>query len=84
MERYFDKRVQRSKTAIKGAFLTLLYKKPFSQITVSEIVKEADYNRGTFYANFETKEHIRDELIQDILREMVKQIRVPYQSNRFS
>lgn len=82
MERYFDKRVQRSKTAIKGAFLTLLYKKPFSQITVSEIVKEADYNRGTFYANFETKEHIRDELIQDILREMVKQIRVPYQSNK--
>ncbi|TQS74260.1 TetR family transcriptional regulator [Ornithinibacillus gellani] len=82
MERYFDKRVQRSKTAIKGAFLTLLYKKPFSQITVSEIVKEADYNRGTFYANFETKEHLRDELIQDILREMVKQIRVPYQSNK--
>jgi AcrR family transcriptional regulator len=80
MEDYADKRVQRSKGAIKEAFLTLLYEKSFDQITVSEIVKKADYNRGTFYANFETKENLLDEFIQDVLNEMVFQIRVPYKS----
>ncbi|MCG7345839.1 TetR/AcrR family transcriptional regulator [Sporosarcina sp. ACRSL] len=80
MEEYFDKRVQRSKTAMKEAFLTLLFKKPFSQITVSEIAKKANYNRGTFYANFETKDNLLDEFIKDVLKEMVHQIRVPYES----
>ena len=80
MEEYVDKRVQRSKKAIKEAFLTLLFKKPFSQITVSDIAEKAKYNRGTFYANFETKDNLLDEFIQDVLQEMVYQIRVPYKS----
>lgn len=80
MEDYLDKRVQRSKAAIKEAFLTLLYKKPFEQITISEIVKKANYNRGTFYANFKTKDNLLDEFIQNVLDEMVHQIRVPYES----
>jgi AcrR family transcriptional regulator len=75
-----DKRVQRSKAAIKDTFLQLLFKKPFEQITISELVKEANYNRGTFYSNFETKEHLLDEVIQDILDEMIEQIRTPYKS----
>lgn len=80
MELYVDKRVQRSRSAIKEAFLTVLYKKPFDQITVSEIVKLANYNRGTFYANFETKDNLLNEFIQDVLNEMVYQIRIPYKS----
>ncbi|RLL44858.1 TetR family transcriptional regulator [Oceanobacillus piezotolerans] len=80
MELYYDKRVQRSKAAIKEAFITLLYQKTFEQITVSEIVKEANYNRGTFYANFETKDNLLNECIKDVLTEMVQQIRVPYES----
>ncbi|WP_156290568.1 TetR/AcrR family transcriptional regulator [Oceanobacillus salinisoli] len=75
-----DKRIKRSKTDIKETFLQLLYQKPFDQITISEIVREADYNRGTFYANFETKEHLLDEVIHDVLQDMITQIRHPYKS----
>ncbi|MBX9976101.1 TetR/AcrR family transcriptional regulator [Cytobacillus firmus] len=80
MTEYHDKRIIRSKTAIKETFLKLLSIKSFDHITVSEIVREANYNRGTFYANFETKEHLLDVVIQDALREMIEQIRTPYKS----
>jgi len=73
-----DKRIQRSKAAIKETFLHILSKKPFEQITISEIVREANYNRGTFYANFATKDDLLDEVIQDVLKEMISQIRNPY------
>lgn len=76
-----DKRVQRSKDAIKQTCLDLLFHKPFDQITISEIVRIANYNRGTFYANFETKEDLLEEIIQDVLDEMVHQIRHPYKSD---
>jgi AcrR family transcriptional regulator len=78
---YPDKRVQRSKSDIKETFLKLLHQKPFEQITISEIVREANYNRGTFYANFETKEHLLEEVITDVLSEMVEQIRTPYKTS---
>lgn len=80
MTELLNKQIQRSKKALKETFLTLLYQKPFDQITISEIVREANYNRGTFYANFETREHLLDEVIQDALTEMINQIRNPYKS----
>jgi len=82
MKDQLDKRIQRSKTALKETFLTILYQKPFDQITISEIVRKANYNRGTFYANFETKQRLLDEIIEDILTEMMEQIRIPYKSIR--
>ncbi|WP_010095184.1 TetR/AcrR family transcriptional regulator [Ornithinibacillus scapharcae] len=78
MEEVFDKRVQRSKTDIKRTFLNLLQEKPYHLISISEIVRKANYNRGTFYANFECKDYLLQEVIQEVLSEMIKQIRVPY------
>ena len=75
---YLDKRVQRSTIAIKEAFLNLLKEKDFNYITISEIVKNANYNRGTFYSHYASKEDLLDEIIQDTLTEMTRQIRVPY------
>ena len=73
-----DKRIKRSKTALKQTFLELLKDKPFDKITITEIVKEANYNRGTFYAHFESKEQLLEEIVDDVLKEMVHHIRKPY------
>lgn len=73
-----DKRILRSKSDIKETFLRLLSQKPFQQISISEIVREANYNRGTFYANFATKEDLLREIIQEVLVEFVQQIKNPY------
>lgn len=77
---FIDKRIQRSKQALKDSFLNLLKTKTFNEITISEIAKQANYNRGTFYANFNSKENLLDEIVDDVLAEMVKQIRKPYKT----
>ena len=80
LENYIDKRIQRSTNAIKEAFLKCLAKKPFQHVTISEIISEAGYNRGTFYAHFDSKEQLLQSIIDDILQEMVEQIRTPYKN----
>ncbi|MEX3712264.1 TetR/AcrR family transcriptional regulator [Cytobacillus horneckiae] len=77
---YLDKRVQRSRSAIKQKFIELLQDKPFEQITISEIARETNYNRGTFYANFHSTEDLLKEIITETLNEMIIQIKYPYKS----
>ena len=43
----------RSKKLITDALITLLDEKPLDKITVTDIVKKADINRGTFYAHYD-------------------------------
>lgn len=43
----------RSKKLITDALVALLDEKPLEKITVTDIVKKADINRGTFYAHYD-------------------------------
>lgn len=64
----------RVKNQITEGLFSLLRKKSFSEITVTDIVKEAKVARASYYRNFENKEQIieaamdslRDELMMDI------------------
>lgn len=44
-----DRRVKRTKKALRDALLTLLEQKPISEISVTELTNLADVNRATFY-----------------------------------
>ena len=65
---------QRVKKQITEGLFSLLRKKPFSEITVTDIVKEANVARASYYRNFQNKEEIiesamdslHDELMADI------------------
>lgn len=65
---------QRVKNQITEGLFSLLRKKSFSEITVTDIVKEANVARASYYRNFQNKEEIieaamdslRDELMADI------------------
>ena len=65
---------QRVKSQITEGLFSLLRKKSFSEITVTDIVKEANVARASYYRNFQNKEEIieaamdrlRDELMADI------------------
>lgn len=61
-----DRRQRKSRKAIIDAFNKLLTKKRYSEITVQEIIDEADVSRSTFYAHFET----RDELLKEMCTEL--------------
>lgn len=50
-----DRRVRKTKRAIKHAFIQLLSKKDLDKITIQDITTLADINRGTFYLHYEDK-----------------------------
>ncbi len=60
----------RSEKLIKKAFAKLLHERDFSKITVSDIVKEAEICRGTFYAHYldinDLFEQMETEIVSDI------------------
>ncbi|WP_264737795.1 TetR/AcrR family transcriptional regulator [Cytobacillus firmus] len=73
-----DKRVKRTKEKFREVLLSLLEEKSLREITITEIVKASDFNRGTFYAHYEKKEDLLDEIIEDIFEKMTEAFRKPY------
>ncbi|MEB7065288.1 TetR/AcrR family transcriptional regulator C-terminal domain-containing protein [Mammaliicoccus sciuri] len=57
-----DRRVRKSKRAIKQAFIQLLKENNLDRITIQQISDIADVNRGTFYLNYEDKYALLDEM----------------------
>ncbi|WP_026881576.1 TetR/AcrR family transcriptional regulator [Clostridium akagii] len=65
-----DGRIKYTKMVIKQAFLELLEKQPLSKVTVTDICKRAEINRGTFYTyytdSYDLLMKIENELFMEI------------------
>jgi len=65
-----DRRVKYSKKVIKDTFLNLLEEKDISAISVTEICRIADINRGTFYRYYvdvyDLLKNIEQEFIEEV------------------
>jgi len=70
MHRKEDRRVRKTKKALREGLAELLMEKSIQQITVSELTEKADVHRSTFYANFKDMydlyKQMEDMVIQDI------------------
>lgn len=67
-----DRRFQKNKKEIQQAFIRLVMKhKGYHNISISEIAKEADINRMTFYAHYDVIEDIFQEFIDDMETEII-------------
>ena len=65
-EKRQDRRVVRTKRAIRNAFAELFAKMPFEDITVTDIARKADINRKTFYNYYSGVHQIAEEIENEI------------------
>ncbi len=71
-----DLRIQRTKAAIKEAFLVLREKKPIEKITVTELTKLANINKATFYLHYSDIYSLSDEIENVIIDEILLELKV--------
>lgn len=69
-----DRRQRKTRTAILDACVSLIQEKDFQKITVHDIVKEADINRGTFYLHFEDKYDMMNSFENEMIEKIEKVI----------
>jgi len=67
-----DRRVSRTRRSIDEAFLQLLQQRGYEAVGVSDIVREADVGRATFYEHYASK----DDLLRAQLRFVSTMLRV--------
>lgn len=71
-----DLRIQRTKQAIKSAFLQLRNEKPVEKITVTELTRLANINKATFYLHYSDIYALSDEIEDAVIDEILMDLQV--------
>ena len=74
----------RSKKLIRQAFLTLLKTKQPGDITIMDVVREANINRATFYAHYSCLRDLGDEIEKEVIDRMMALLKDFNPENFFS
>ncbi|WP_283133309.1 TetR/AcrR family transcriptional regulator [Rhizohabitans arisaemae] len=61
-----DRRVRRTKQAIRHALIELMLRKGYDGVTVTDIINDADVGRSTFYSHFAGKEEVFLDILEDL------------------
>lgn len=73
-----DRRVARSRRAIRAAFERLVMERPLDYITVSAIAREADVDRKTFYQHFGSVDGLLDEMALEVVGRVLDDAEAAY------
>lgn len=73
-----DRRVARSRRAIRAAFERLVMERPLDDITVSAIAREADVDRKTFYQHFGSVDGLLDEMALEVVARVLDDAEAAY------
>ena len=72
--RKVDRRVSRTRRALRDAFFALILEKGYEAVTVEEITNQADLGRTTFYLHYRDKEDLLMESIGELVDDLVEQM----------
>ena len=67
-----DRRVRRTREALRAAFRDLFFARGFDAISIADIADRADVGRSTFYKHFESKDDLLAQSITPFLRVMAE------------
>lgn len=73
-----DPRIVRSKAALREALLFLMARQPFAAVSITDIIKQASYNRSTFYTHYASKEALLEDMITETISGLLDSFRAPY------
>ncbi len=69
-----DRRIKKTKAALKLALVKMLLEHDLSEISVSKLSEQADINRGTFYLHYQTVPDLFKEIEDEILNDFYKMV----------
>ena len=73
-----DHRAERMKSLIIQTFFDCREKEDLSQVTVGQIAEQALINRSTFYRYLSDKYELRDEIVDEIVRDFAEHMEVDF------
>lgn len=65
-----DRRISRTKEAIRQAWVSFIEEKGFDALTVKDITTRANINRGTFYLHYKDKFDLLEQTLNEITRDL--------------
>ena len=65
--RKMDRRTRYTRQTIRDTVLALMEERPFSRVTVTQVCREAEMNRGTFYLHYQDLEDVLDDILTEML-----------------
>ncbi|WP_163971080.1 TetR/AcrR family transcriptional regulator [Oceanobacillus halotolerans] len=78
MDQKIDRRIRKTRSALKNAYIELMEQYSEKEITVSMITQFADLNRATFYAHYSNKTEFLEEILYDALEGLKEAIIGPF------
>ena len=75
LRRSTDRRVVRTRKAIREAFFKLMENQDYHKITIASVAREADIDRKTFYLHYRSVSDLVDEVIRDEAQKIVASCR---------
>lgn len=70
-----DRRITKTKEALKMALVALLKEKDLNKITVKELCERADINRGTFYTHYKDQVDLYNSVLNELFASLEAYIR---------
>ncbi|MGA2521581.1 MAG: helix-turn-helix domain-containing protein, partial [Acidimicrobiales bacterium] len=65
-----DRRVRRTRRALRDAFVALVLERGYDRLTVEDITERADVARPTFYAHYAHKEDLLTSVFTELIADL--------------
>ena len=67
-----DRRIRKTKNALKDGLIELMLEKSINDITVRELTEKVDLNRGTFYLHYKDIFNLLEKIEEELFEEFNK------------